>query len=1020
MRNVSTVVAFVLLVGCGIEKDDDVSLQKIPVSWPLTGGLDTKKSPLAIQPGSHLVLDDVVQERLNEWRHRNGFTQVTADTMPEAAPYFVGALGDSGMFEAGKSGLEPYSPSSAARWAPSINAVPIQPQHRSRKPIVANDLTAGMGFARVGNILAIGASVTGSTSSETRVTTYDAFSGAAVDISGPLTGVTLFRGAATASFAVMFAIDPVSGLRAFTVNSTGQVTSTTTVATAFTRLDAYWYGGATITVVAATAAGAVSFLEFNPSTPAFTTNVVLAGVLGNSALALLADPLATGTRYVGTSGTTPTTRVIRCSSAGAILTNDQVEAVASTKIAGIGTNAGNAADWSVIYQTTAPNLRVNQKVNNAIGSPLPFKGSLSWGAGGTLDSQAWADSSIDSTAFFLLIGLHSQNPDDPQDSWAEFYIPLPGGQSAPTVVSTPSSLSAGPSLSALYQVVRTSALHFSTLLPVQVVYEDNAGVIVRHYSLDLFEQTYLTSADDAVTLTQKPLKYKQTSFVPGGQISYFDESAMKRLGTASPPRIPTGVGSTAAGALTLLAQYGYKVVIETIDSDGNIWRSPPTPGLLVTLAGTQNTITVTYSSWSTSDYTSATIRVAIYRTAANGSSYRRIYSTLAGPGLDVVYVDLLADTAIVDGEVLYVQGELETAITPPAHVIWFHDDRLWAANREYPTEVWYTKNLRPGRQPEFTNEGIVDLDDEFGDITNGASLDTQNVVFKKNAIYFGSGDGFTDSGSGTNYRFDRISSDQGALPGSPVVNTGNVLYFVGERGIHTVNKQGVVDFTGSPVDQWINQPLVSTRETVLDGCFVSTKNDVVFLTTNYLLIHNLTFNYWRRVTGLAGMRRCLVVNGQLVLFKNDGTMWREGDHTVLTDGSSAMPEGIIRSPWMRPTQGSGGPGTGSTATAGQQGMRIYRGRVTYTRTAGGSTVALRGRIYRNNDDADLEEFTSSGIAASKLSGTGEMVPKVSKCTSFSLALVIPAGDCTVRVDGFAALVGTREGAQVTGQGDRWK
>ncbi len=456
---------------------------------------------------------------------------------------------------------------------------------------------------------------------------------------------------------------------------------------------------------------------------------------------------------------------------------------------------------------------------------------------------------------------------------------------------------------------------------------------------------------------------------------------------------------------------------EVIDHGGNIWRSPPSAPLLITLGAGDNTVTVTYSNWAINLLVNR--RVGIYRTAANGSSYRRITSFVPGAGVDFVFVDTLSDTLGNQGEVLYTIGELETAITPSARAIWFHDDRMFVINAEYPTEVWYTKNLRPGRQPEFTNEMISDQDDEFGECTNGAHLDDKAVLFKRNAIYFSQNSGFTDSGSGNNYTWTQISGDVGAIAGSPVVSTGKIIFFVSERGIHSVDMQGNVAFDGEGVDRYLNQPLIQSRETVYDGVFLPSTNEVVFVTTNYLLIRNLTFNTWTRWTGLAGFRRALVVNGQLVLFRNDNTVWRQGDQTQLTDQGVAF-SGVIRSPWMRPAQGVTGPGTASTATTGQQGLRIYEGRVVYTRTSGGGSVSLVGSIYRDNDDAKVETFTSDGIDGSVLSGMGTMRPRVSKCTAFSLELVLPSGDVTVRVDGFAAVVGVRDGAAAADNGQRWR
>ncbi len=1037
MRNAVCLLMLVGL-GCGVAKpiDDDIcgeveaedmAIPKIPVSWPMTGGLDTAKSPLAVQPGSHLTLDNVIQCRLNEWRKRNGFTRVDLDTLPEVAPYFVGRLGDSGVLENGQYGMAAYSPSlSSGRWTtPAISA---PPQHRSRKPLFESSGDES-GFARAGNMVAVGAPVVnaGGGSYALTVRSVDVASGATVSRATATLGPSVVRGrvrgAATADKLVITVIDNDAsafgtiGVWAYVIDAaTGAIAAPVlikAIVTSVVSLDVMSYGGATITLAIIQNGGTVRHIEYNPSTGALATDVVLAGVVNSLAISLLSDADASGVRAFVHTITGNQVRVVRFSSAGAVLTDDLAEALGSFSFSATGVLSGGGANWNIIYDAIGNVTRIQNKTGGVVGTATNFQNAPTWD-GTFIASQAWRDPLVNGWSF--LLGTSPPGTTDPQQCYTEILMPLGAGAYG-IPVSSPVSLAASNTATySPHQVVRTAAFKFSMVLPVQVVYEDNAGVIVRHYSLDLFEQTYLTSADDAVTPTQKPFQYKQTSYIPAGQISYYDNGTLKPLGTPTPPRQVSAVASTGAGALTALAEYGCVVVVEDIDADGNIWRSPPSVPLLVTLTGTQNTITWTYKSWAIEPV--AKRRVAFYRTAGNGSSYRRIYSTLVTAGPDVIYIDLLADTAMVNGQVLYTEGETPTELTPPAVALWGHDDRLWAAHREYGTEVWYTKNLRPGRQPEFTDVGIIDLDDEFGDVTNGASLDTENVVFKKNAIYFGSGDGFTDSGSGQNYRFDRIEGDEGSIPGSPIVNTGNVVYFVSERGIRTVDKQGVVA-PQEAVDQYLNQPLVQAPETVLDGCFVNGTNEVVFLTTNYLLIHDLRFNYWRRVPGLAGMRRCLVISGQLVLFRNDGTVWREGDHTQTTDNGVPF-VGTIRSPWMRPTQGSGGPGTGSTATAGRQALRVYRTGVTYTRTSGGSSALLKGRVYRDNDDTKVEEFRSDAIKGGVLSGIGEMVPRESKCTSFSTALDLVSNDVTLRVDGFSAIVGLRNGSQVTGQGDRWK
>src|SRR6185436_5405524 len=186
-----------------------------------------------------------------------------------------------------------------------------------------------------------------------------------------------------------------------------------------------------------------------------------------------------------------------------------------------------------------------------------------------------------------------------------------------------------------------------------------------HYALSLFEETYLQQADVAADPTGKPVKFERLAFAPSSQLSWVSGGVETRLGSFNPPRILAVTPSVGAGGLTPLAQYGYVAVEENIDPMGNVWRSPPSVPTLVTLGAADNTVTVTYSSWNLGQ-DAYSWRVGIYRTSANGSSYRRIASFRSQPGAGVVVVDTFADAAQVDGEVLYTIGELSTAITPPA------------------------------------------------------------------------------------------------------------------------------------------------------------------------------------------------------------------------------------------------------------------------------------------------------------------------------------------------------------------
>lgn len=986
-----------------------MALEKTPVSWPLLGGLATKGSPLSIQPGSHLQLDNVVQERADEWRRRNGFTQDALDTMLGFG--LVATLpGGTGMVTHGPVVSKFYTPSlSSNRWQSGWQTrLPVW----SRTPLTANAELTMLGAATAGNFVISGTA--GLTAAGSKLALTDVVGGSTI-YKWIGTGYKRIRCAATSTHAVAIAADGSGNLVSFVWDvATGTVSGPTTIKTGMHTtqpyLDAHYYGGSTITIVCRESGNQIRFIEFNPSTGALATDALLA-VNADNCVSLLMDPDASGTRFVGVSNAAPSTRVLRVTSGGSISTNDEAEAVAATQIAGCAYAAG--AEWSIVYQTSAT-IRRNHKISGAVGTP----GSLSLAAGTTdikIDSQAWRDVGEDTMRF--VVGIHSSIPGDIQDSWIEAEVSQTSSNDI--VVSRFVPFGAAPPIgsnASLYQAQRLGTGSFRLGLLRGVRFARDAAAVSRSYGIDAWTSTTLTSSNMNALNIGKPTQIPGAAVFPGGATRASNgqppritlmRPSLSPIGTAAAPRQLSLVASSG-GSLTSSMVYKYIAHLELTDSDGNVWRSPPSQAAEVTMGASDTRVTVTFTNW-TVETDAGTYRLVISRTAANGSKYRRIASyDINFLTTSQVHIDDAADTAIVSGDILYTTGELPTAITPPASHVAAFGDRLWLVNRDFPTELLFSKNIRPGVQPEFADDFVIDLDDDKGDITGLGVMDDKLVVFKRNAIYIVQGEGPGNNGAGQPHVVTRVDGELGALLGSPIVSTGAEVYFVADRGIFSIDRAINVSFVGAGVDQYLRQPLVQTQETVTDGVFVSEADEVRFTTTNYILVLDRGMKTWSRWTGLAGMTRALVIGGRMVLFKaSDGTVWREGDHTQLTDQGTAF-TGIIRSAWIRP--------------AGPEGrIRLYAARALGTRTSGGGNISPGMSIYYDNDDSIVETFApASPIAGATLVTLAEAAPRRQQCTAFSLALTLPSGDVTFRLDQWAAVIGVKPGGHKRPAGtSRW-
>lgn len=997
-----------------------MAIPKVSLFVPLgQGALDTKKAPLSMPVTSLLQADNVVQERRGEYRRRNGFTQSIADspTTVMGIPFAVASNGTTGMVATDYASNALYNPVASTPWASGAlqfdaggcDDVVRYPLGRT----ASSELLSG--FASDGTwAIFVRQGVTNPnfpTPTQVTVSLINLTSGVVTD-KGLVVADIRARCASMAGWQVAFLADNAGNLYAVRANLTTGVLNNvalihTGVALGGTAyLDAMYYTGSTITVVVNMAAGGFQFIEYNPSTGALATDVNIAGAY--QCLSLIAEPSGSGTRIVGTS-TAAATAIKRMTSAGVVSSTDNAEAVSSTQITGCATAAG--VDWAVIYQTAA-GLRYNNKTAGVVGSPLNANNLVNVSTNGiNLDGQGFGESG--DLAWYCLFGSHSTAFGDEQHTTTlvkcsfgvnnDYCPPMAPFAPLQTVISTVAA-------SSLRQVTRVGTRKFGIGMAVlNDLTSPSAGTSVSVSEMTMFLVSLLKSTDLLTVSKGAAAPRGGHPLIPLNLIRQVVGQALVNVGTIAPPRALTFVSQSNSGGagLTLLTTYQHCTVIETENQEGQKWRSQPSTPVTTTLTGANNQIALTFKPWQSENLTQNT-RLKVYRTDAVGSVFRLIsvqqFSYLNG---DIAFTDSATDASIQASEILYTTGEAPNMCWPPSSHVWMFDDRLWAVNRDFRTEIQYSKNLQANLQPETTLAHVIDLDDQWGGVTNGSSVEGRGVVFKRNAIYFLRGDGLTNAATGNNYIADRANDDVGSLPGSPLVNAGDTIYFVSQRGIYSVDAQGRIVYVGGGIDAWFNQPQVNTAELVYDGVFVPLRNEVRFCTTNYIFVYDRNFpdanglGQWTRWTLPFLPRRCLMVNDVFTVFDSTGQVWKEGTTAQTTDQGNAF-TGVVRTPWIRYQA------TGALPPAPTQApLRLYDGRAVLTRTAGGGSIVATAKVYINDDESQVQTFTSGSIAGATLTDVGEFFPTQQKCTSFSLEIDLPSGDNTLRIEGFAANVGIR-------------
>src|SRR6185312_5661145 len=931
---------------------------------------DGKSAPLVAAPGSHLQLDNVRMERTGEWRRRHGWAQDPNDTIQITGGVQVvravelpggGILALTEASADANTCARLYSPTASPRWTlppqflPQFGGAPpasgsgqaslsVWSRHQvgytdNPQPFVT--LAEGNGI----QLIAWAAAV-----SPTNATALFKTVGEDKSVGTPFTFVgTPFTTTATRPRAVYFPGTPgtfalfwIEGANLWGQTFSGNgvhfgVTLISTDVAAGSSLDAVIYGAsATATVAYQGAAGRVKALEVTSVLTVTSTGVGVA--VGSQCVQLLPDPDGSGTRLVA-SAAPNAQQVTRFCSAGAVLTTSDVGSLAGvtvTGFAGVAVNAGQGA--VLVFQTATGGIWATKMVTSAsVGVPSQI---IPDATGIYIDSNGWREPGTD--AMHWIAGLHiglpgttfvsggkGTNGTDFQHTFYEMALEYGGVVTVANQFSEPQArlipLQAGPPAGcdktgsifpgAQVQVVRTGAGAFSLPLFRLTRFDTGAASQIANplqYAVDRWDVLHLNGAN-GVNLG-RGLKASSASYLPAGQLlQTVDGQQVVGHGASALPYQPTLGPPRAGGALTQNSSYGTLIVVEMSDESGNVWRSTPSIPAWIALTGTQTAFDVKITL--TPLESPLRVRtVKYYRTVGNGSVYFLAWKQ-SNPANPISFTDELSDaqlgtqliTALSSGDV----GEQPATVTPAfSHVVLF-DGRLWGIDRDFPTQVWYSKPIVQGASPEFPSSFRFDMPDELGPLTGMAACDDKLVLFKSpRGIYYVPQGGPDNTGGGNQYMPVRLSSEVGLLSGQPYVSTGSEVYFGSSQGIYRLNGSLGIDFVGMPIDQYLGQPHANTPDTLLSATYNDAKNEIRFLGAASHYVFDRLHNLWVRDTFQAVANTpiaMLTVASQDVMFRSDGTMWTEGTDANLDDPAAVTSpyQGAIRSVWYRPAEMGG-------------------------------------------------------------------------------------------------------------------
>lgn len=360
---------------------------------------------------------------------------------------------------------------------------------------------------------------------------------------------------------------------------------------------------------------------------------------------------------------------------------------------------------------------------------------------------------------------------------------------------------------------------------------------------------------------------------------------------------PEGLSATTSngGGSMALGTYLYVACYEWTDNYGQIHRSSPSIPLSVTIAGSNNTATLTIPTLRLTN--KSNVRIVVYRTEAGGAvNYYRVSSVVSplfnDPTVDTkTFTDGDADLSILSNELVYTTGGiLGNDPPPPCSLIASYKSRIFLAGLEDKNVLWFSKTTIAGAPVEFSAFLTMRCDSRGGDIKAIAVLDDKLIIFKEYAIFVVAGDGPSNTGDMNDYGDPQlVTSDSGCINPNSVVITPEGIMYQSAKGLCTLTRSLSVEYTGAAVEAF--------NDLTISSAVLMTYTDQVRFTTeeNVILVYDYYYQQWSTFTGLTSTDSD-VWNGSYVLLNSSGQVMQENLESFV-DGANAIKLRLVTS-WL--------------------------------------------------------------------------------------------------------------------------
>lgn len=413
-------------------------------------------------------------------------------------------------------------------------------------------------------------------------------------------------------------------------------------------------------------------------------------------------------------------------------------------------------------------------------------------------------------------------------------------------------------------------------------------------STGVYSQTGVNLASFSINTSKMiPAEIGNDLHLTGGFLWMYDGSKAVEHGFHVWPENIFVTTSPVGGFLTAQT-YFYQVTYEWTDAQGNLHRSAPSVPFQITTAGptSSNTINVpmlrlTYKSLPND------ARIVIYRWSTAQQIFYQITSItnpiLNDPTIDsVAYTDTVPDANILGDIILYTTGGVVEDIAAPAcTTLTLFKSRLILVDAENQNLLWYSKQVIQATPVEMSDLFTIYVapttgaQGSTGPIRALSVLDDKLIIFKKDAIYYITGNGPDNTGANNDFSDPIfITATVGCMNQQSIVFMPQGLMFQSDKGIWLLGRDLNTTYIGAPVEEFNSSIVVAAIN-------VPGTNQVRFtLDDGKTLMYDYYFGQWGTFTNIPAISSTLY-QGLHTYLNSFGEIFQESPGKYI-DGSNPV------------------------------------------------------------------------------------------------------------------------------------